>query len=137
MSQTQRRSSGTVKVFWREYGRDEAVKRLVNAFKDIHPDSHIKAIILHGSVAENRHTPSSDVDLLVIVEETSQDMFNYVREKAGIRKVEPHIYTAEQFRKALKGTRFRENLINKSIIIYPPRLAGRRTTLKYLQDIIE
>jgi len=60
-----------VKVFWFDKKLltnqiSEAVKRLVSERPDV------KKVILFGSVAEKRATPASDVDIVIIVEDSSQ-----------------------------------------------------------------
>jgi len=62
----QKRSYGSVKVFWLD--RDRAVsllreraERLVRERKDV------LAVILFGSLAEGRATPGSDADILILL----------------------------------------------------------------------
>ncbi|MGQ9630076.1 MAG: nucleotidyltransferase domain-containing protein [bacterium] len=63
----QRKSYGSVKVFW--LNRESSNRELVAIAQKLgDEDRNIKEIILFGSQAEDRATPFSDIDILILVE---------------------------------------------------------------------
>ena len=137
LSQTRRGLSSSVKVFWRKYGREEAVKKLSESFVEISKHSPIIAAILFGSVAENRHTPSSDIDILIICREPRKDLFNTVKRYAALPRVEPHIYSLKEAQSILNQPKFLKHLLEKSIIVYPAKLVGKKTTKEILLKLLK
>ena len=69
----QKRSYGSVKVFWLD--RDRAIAQLKkSAEKVLSEKSEVISAILFGSMAENRATPGSDADILILLD-CSKDRF--------------------------------------------------------------
>ena len=67
----QKESFDSVKIFWLD--RIELRRRLKNAASRILEDDHlISKVILFGSVAEGRATPASDVDIVIVTEESDK-----------------------------------------------------------------
>jgi len=63
----QKKSYGSVKVFW--LNRDVLINELKeSASLCAKTNKNVKKIILIGSVAKNRATPFSDVDIIIIVD---------------------------------------------------------------------
>jgi len=76
----------------------------------------VKKVVLFGSYAKGRHTPASDVDLLVIYSgERREDAYKLVRKTLKIRGLEPHVYSEEEY-EAVRSTV--ERMIDGGITIY-------------------
>ena len=64
-----RKSYGCVKVFWLD--RDAAKSRFIEAARRFgYKNSSVTRVVLFGSLADGRAVPSSDADILVVVEAT-------------------------------------------------------------------
>ncbi|MDW8101282.1 MAG: cyclodeaminase/cyclohydrolase family protein [Anaerolineae bacterium] len=58
----------------------------------------VKEVILFGSWARGTYTVASDVDLLVIYEGAKrEDAFSLVKKTVNVPRLEPHVYTEEEF----------------------------------------
>jgi predicted nucleotidyltransferase len=63
-----------VKVFWLnkellQHTINEAVENLIREY------SQVEKVILFGSVAENREIPASDIDILIVVNDSKERFF--------------------------------------------------------------
>lgn len=119
-SVVQRRSYGSVKVFW--LNRDAALRALRKAASRLVSEREdVAAVYLFGSLAEGRAVPGSDADVLVLLErsgrrwvERSLDFQHYF-DDCGL-PVELFCYTREEAETVPLGRRaVRDGL----------RLAGR------------
>ena len=54
----------------------DAILKLLEALKDLYKDK-LKAIILYGSVARGTALEESDVDILVLVDASQEELRNY------------------------------------------------------------
>jgi predicted nucleotidyltransferase len=67
----QRKSYGSVKVFWLD--KDLLKKRIQKAAKKImSTNSDVEKIMLFGSLAEDRATAFSDADILIVVKDSTK-----------------------------------------------------------------
>ena len=88
-----KRSSGSVKVFYRLYSREQLLKRLREAIPALVGQLPVRRVVLFGSWATDRATAFSDVDLLVVYAGTPRlDAYDVVRRVFDVRGIEPHIY---------------------------------------------
>lgn len=56
-------------------------------------------MVLFGSRATDRHTASSDIDLLVVYADPArEDAYALVRTLLNIRGLEPHVYSSSEAR---------------------------------------
>lgn len=61
----------------------------------------MKRVVLFGSYAKGRETVASDVDLLVVYSGNRRaDAYELVRRELKIRRLEPHLYTEEEYDQA-------------------------------------
>lgn len=81
----------------------------------------LKLVTLFGSCAKGRATASSDIDLLVVYKGRGlRDAFNIVSKTLGIRGVEPHVFTVEEFAAFIKQSpRTRKEWVEEAIVLYP------------------
>lgn len=67
----QRRSYGSVKVFWLD--KDLLRKRIEKAARRIlSANSNVEKVILFGSLAEDKATAFSDADILIVVKDSAK-----------------------------------------------------------------
>jgi predicted nucleotidyltransferase len=67
----QKKSYGSVKVFWLE--RELAISVLKErAVRLVQKNTNVLAVILFGSLAENRAIPGSDADILIVLSESNE-----------------------------------------------------------------
>lgn len=94
----QAKSSGSVKIFYPEWTKEELVKKLREGVARLSLLLPVKEVILFGSWARGAYTVASDVDLLVIYEgEKRGDAFSLVKKTVNVSRLEPHVYTEEEF----------------------------------------
>jgi len=76
-------------------------------------------MILFGSYAKNRYTAASDIDILIIYRgQERDDAFKVVMDQLRLPRLEPRIYTEEQFSELLMSSpKFAEVLAKEGIII--------------------
>ena len=73
-------------------------------------------VILFGSYAKGRQTIASDIDLLVVYAGAARDdAYALVRRTLGIRRLEPHVYTEQEYA-AVQETL--ERMVQEGITIY-------------------
>ncbi|RKY05572.1 nucleotidyltransferase domain-containing protein [Candidatus Poribacteria bacterium] len=111
-----RRSSSSVRIFYPPYTLDELLDLLRRGMPELRRKLPVKRVVLFGSYAKGRHTPASDVDLLVIYSgERREDAYKLVRKTLKIRGLEPHVYSEEEY-EAVRSTV--ERMIDGGITIY-------------------
>lgn len=75
LSVIQKRFYNSVKVFW--LNKELLGVRIWEAVKSLtleHPE--VNRVVLFGSVADNRPTPASDIDILIIVDDCQERFFD-------------------------------------------------------------
>lgn len=91
---------------------------------------HVRFALLYGSIAKGTDTSSSDVDVLIVSDKLTQEaaytLFHDVETRLG-RKVNPTIYTREEFKKRRRG---RNPFLEKV-------LAGTHVVLVGNEDVVE
>ncbi|MBP8639267.1 MAG: nucleotidyltransferase domain-containing protein [Dictyoglomi bacterium] len=96
----QKRLSGSVRVFYPKLNREEVVELLLQKFKILEKKLPIIRVVLFGSYAKGNYTVGSDVDILVIYDgEKRNDDYAIVKKTLNIPRLEPHIYTKEEYEK--------------------------------------
>ena len=99
-----KKSYGSVKVFW--LNRKVLLERLKSiAHKIIADDRNVESVVLFGSLAENRATPFSDIDILIIVSYSHKrfidrplDFIDYFKDLE--LNVDLFVYTKEELDKS-------------------------------------
>ncbi len=103
--------------------RDQPIENLKEKLKGFGSFCAVNKIILYGSVAEGKETPSSDIDIVVFVnsENEKPQIYKALDEKSDECMVEYgnrlhfQVFTNEEFSK--KGKNFRDN-VEKGIVVF-------------------
>jgi len=96
----QRRSSTSVRVFYPKLNRKELLHLLSERMEELKRVLPLLRVVLFGSYAKGNYTAGSDVDLLVVYNgELRDDAFATVKNVLGIPRLEPHLYTREEYEK--------------------------------------
>lgn len=100
----QRRSSTSVRIFYPELEREKLLQILSERLKELGRRLPLIHVVLFGSYAKGNYTVGSDVDLLVVYRgRKREDAFAIVKKALDIPRLEPHLYTEEEYRKMKKA----------------------------------
>jgi len=96
----QKKSSNSVKVYSPEANRDELILILRRKIRRLSEKLKIRVAILFGSYALNRHTPASDIDLFIVIEDGSKDeAYRQIFEYLEMPALQLHLYTLGEYEK--------------------------------------
>ena len=109
-----------VKVTYPSLTKKEVVETLKLASANLEKKLPLTMVILFGSFARDRYTAGSDIDLLVVYKGQERvDAFKVVMDEVRLPRLEPRIYTEEQFNGLLAGSpKFAEVLTEEGITIF-------------------
>ena len=94
-----RKYSSSVRVFYPELDTEELVKALTDKVKALRIMLPLARAVLFGSYARGDYTVASDVDVLLVYKgEPRDDAYALCKKILGIRGLEPHLYTEEEYR---------------------------------------
>ncbi len=104
--------------------RRQIVERLRQARIRLKAKLPVSEMILYGSYAQDRYTAGSDIDIIVVYEgHPREGAYRLVMDEVGLPRLEPKVYTKEQFDVLVaKSLRFTEVLRKEGIRI---GVAGR------------
>jgi predicted nucleotidyltransferase len=108
-----------VKVTYVALSKEQVIGRLKQAQANLRRRLPVTMIILYGSYAQGRHTAGSDIDTIVVYEgEKRDDAYKVVMEEVGLPRLEPKIYTENEFKAMkLQSPRFAETIQNEGIVL--------------------
>lgn len=96
----QRKSSSSVRVYSPEMNRDKLLLILKRKIRRLSEKLKIRIAILFGSYAFNRHTPASDVDLFIVIEDGSkEEAYREIFERLKVPALQLHLYTLREYEK--------------------------------------
>jgi len=99
-----RGSSRSVRVFYPRFSRESLVEAIERSLPKLMERLHVTLVALLGSYAKQRHTAASDVDLLVVYENPARsDAYKIIIDSLRIPKLEPLVYSQEQFEQLAKA----------------------------------
>ncbi len=111
----QRESSGSVRVFYPRFKREDLLKTLSERIKKLEEKLPVVRAILFGSYARGNYTVGSDVDLLIVYRgEERGEAYALTKEVLDIPRLEPHLYTEKDY-KEMKETIGR--MVNGGVVI--------------------
>lgn len=96
----QRKSSSSVKIYYPKHDRGKVVEELRKAIKTLAGELGIEKVVLFGSYARNQYTVASDIDILVVFDETVCDedsVYRTIRKKVRLSRLEPHLITKTEY----------------------------------------
>ena len=94
----QKRSSGSVKVFYPRLDREELLRLLGERMAVLAKELPLKRVVLFGSYAAGTYTAASDIDLLVVYEgEPRAGAYGLVKRTLQITRLEPHVYAESEY----------------------------------------
>ena len=112
----QKKSSSSVRVFYPKFNTDWVVKTMKEHLPELQSLLPVKLVALFGSYAKGNYTVASDVDVLVVYEgQARKDAFNLVLEAFPVPRLEPHVYSANEYEQMQATIR---RMIRDSIVIY-------------------
>ncbi len=110
-------SSGSVRVFYRPFSREQVVDLLRRRLPALREQLPVVRVVLFGSCAQDRHTPASDIDVLIVyLGPHRADAYVTVRRTLGLRGVEPHVYSEAEYREQSDTV---EQMVREGIVIEP------------------
>lgn len=105
-----KRSSSSVRVFFPKFSVDEVVERIKETASHFSEDLGLEKVVLFGSYAKNRHTVSSDIDILVIFDESiSDEVYKTPMKNVKLPRVELHILSKKEY-ESMKGSKWIETM---------------------------
>ncbi len=91
-------SSSSVRISYPKYDRKEVIELIKEKLPELNEKMPLKKVVLFGSYARGNFTAASDIDLLVIYRgKPAKDTFRVVKETLEISRLEPHIYSEEEY----------------------------------------
>ncbi|GAB6148718.1 nucleotidyltransferase domain-containing protein [Stetteria hydrogenophila] len=104
------------------YSREEVVRILSERVKRLREVVPVKKLILFGSYARNRYTAASDVDVLLVYDDTTRidlDVYKVAWDILDIPEVELHVYKYSDYVKLKKsGNPFIRSVEEEGITIW-------------------
>jgi predicted nucleotidyltransferase len=114
-----RKSSSSAKIYYPKYDQAEVVEELRKTMQMLSKELGIEKVILFGSYAKNRYTVASDIDILVVFDETVCDedkVYKAIRKRVKLSRLEPHLITKNEYSRA-RESRWIKTIEKEGIII--------------------
>lgn len=112
----QKRSSGSVRIFYPKYDREEILRILSERLRALDAKLPLIRVVLFGSYARGNYTVASDVDLLIVYEgKPRSDAYAIAKRILGIPRLEPHPYSQAQYEKM---KRVISKMLEAGIVLY-------------------
>jgi len=108
-----------VRVTYPSLSRSQVVEKLRQARIRLKAKLPVSKMILYGSYAKGCYTAGSDIDIIVVYEDPPRgDAYKLVVEEIGLPRVEPKVYSKEQFNVLVTNSpRFAEILEKEGVTI--------------------
>lgn len=117
-----RTSSTSVRIFSPPFDRETLLQVLRQRVEELRGRLPIRRVVLFGSYARGRHTVGSDIDLLIVYAGPARDdAYALVRRTLGLPRLEPHLYTEEEYERLRKTI---EAMVADGITIVPAPSGG-------------
>lgn len=113
----QRRSSGSVRIFYPEFDREEIVRILSERLGALDARLPLIRVVLFGSYARGNYTVASDVDLLIVYRgKPRADAYIIAKRILDIPRLEPHPYSQAEYDKM---KRVISRMSEAGIVLFP------------------
>lgn len=96
----QRKYSNSVKVFFPKFSLEEVLKEIERCVSLFSERLSLKKVILFGSYAKKRYKVGSDIDLLVVFDDsncTKDEVYRTLRKNIKLPRLELHILSIEEY----------------------------------------
>lgn len=96
----QRKSSNSVRVSFPRFSLEEVVKEIERCIPLFSERLALKKVVLFGSYAKKRYTVGSDIDLLVVFDDsncTKDEVYKTLRKNINLPRLELHILSMEEY----------------------------------------
>ncbi|MEM3714472.1 MAG: nucleotidyltransferase domain-containing protein [Nitrososphaeria archaeon] len=90
----QKKSSHSVKIYYPKYSLEEVIEEIKKTIQVLSNELGIEKVILFGSYAKKCYTVASDIDLLIVYDETKSNenkIYKTIRKKIKLPRIELHI----------------------------------------------
>ncbi len=112
----QKRSSGSVRIFYPKLRRAEVVSALQARIPLLAQQLPVRKVVLFGSYAKGNYTVGSDIDVLIVYAgEARPDAYALVKRILALPRLEPHLYIQAEYQ-ALSETL--EKMTRDGIVLY-------------------
>ena len=110
---------GHVRVTYPTLTRNQVIERLRQGRASLKKRLPISKMVLYGSYAQDRHTAGSDIDVVIVYEGKERgDAYKLVVEEMNLPRLEPKIFTEEQFNTVIaQSPKFAETLRKDGAVI--------------------
>lgn len=96
-------------IFYPEYDKEKVLEIVRNSLPQLLKVLPVKLVVLFGSYARGNFTAFSDIDLLVVYEDSiREDAYKMVKKTIKLKGLEPHVYSLSEYKQI-------ENTITKMI----------------------
>ncbi|MEM3872421.1 MAG: nucleotidyltransferase domain-containing protein [Nitrososphaeria archaeon] len=99
----QKKSSSSVKVYYPKYSVEDIVIELRKSLNILSKELGIEKAILFGSYAKKSYTIASDIDILIVFDETKSDedkVYKTLRKSIKLSRIELHIISKTDYNMA-------------------------------------
>ncbi|MCS7139028.1 MAG: nucleotidyltransferase domain-containing protein [Crenarchaeota archaeon] len=115
----QRKYSNSVRVFFPKFSLEDVVKEVERCVYLFSERLALKKVILFGSYAKKRYTVASDIDLLVVFDNskcTEDEVYKTLRKNIKIPRLELHILPMEEYN-MIKGSKWIKTINEEGVKI--------------------
>ena len=96
----QRKYSSSVRVSFPKFSLEDVVKEVSRAVLLLSESLALKKVVVFGSYAKKRYTAGSDIDLLVVFDDTrcvKDDVYRTLRRNIRLPRIELHILSLKEY----------------------------------------
>lgn len=114
-----KKSSNSVRIYYPKFSLEEVIEELKKSTSIIHEGFELDKVVLFGSYARNEYTIASDIDILVIYDESKSDedrVYKTLMKNIKLPRVELHILSKKEYEKK-KGSKWIKKIKEEGIDI--------------------
>jgi len=117
-----------VRVTYPALTKAQVIQRLTEAYAGLRRRLPVTMMVLYGSYVHGRQTAGSDIDVIVVYSgKRRHNAYRLIIEETKLPRLEPKVYTEEQFNSMIAGSsRFAETLEKEGIVIADRPVRGMK-----------
>jgi len=115
----QRKFSGSVKVSFPKFSLEDVIEEANRTAHALSKHLGLVKVVLFGSYAKERYTVASDIDLLVVFDDsrsTEDKVYKTLIRTINLPRVELHILSIKDYM-LMKGTKWMETIESEGVVI--------------------